>query len=393
MSSPVAHANSTMTGTKPCDLESKPSVDLNVSKKEMTACACEPTSLNSCGEDLQSCFSAPKPLSNGHLEKPVVNGHTDEPLINGHSELKPCDPESNPLVDESSGKTEPKSCNGNTDSLLKEPKSSDSSLGVLAPSSLVKKMKNLGLEKLKIFVGYDPKEDLAFEVCRYSILKRATIPVEVIPIKQSDLRAKGLYWRQRGPTESTEFSFSRFLTPYLAGYNGWALFVDCDFLYTTDIKELTSFIDDKYAIMCVKHEYIPKESTKMDGVVQTVYPRKNWSSMVLYNCSHPKNKALTPELVNTQTGAFLHRFMWLEDHEIGSIPFVWNFLVGHNKVVDGDLESYPKSLHYTSGGPWFDAWKDCDFADLWIKEMEEYKRCGGGFECIGDGLECNGLAV
>ncbi|KAL4192681.1 hypothetical protein AMTRI_Chr06g173210 [Amborella trichopoda] len=117
----------------------------------------------------------------------------------------------------------------------------------------------------------------------------------------------------------------------------------------------------------------------MDGVVQTVYPRKNWSSMVLYNCSHPQNKVLTPEL--------------LEDHEIGLIPFVWNFLVGHNKVVDGESESYPKSLQCTSGGPWFDAWKDCDFADLGIKEMEKYKRCGGGFECNGDGLECNSLVV
>ncbi|KAL4196273.1 hypothetical protein AMTRI_Chr04g245330 [Amborella trichopoda] len=113
-----------------------------------------------------------------------------------------------------------------------------------------------------------------------------------------------------------------------------------------DIKELTSLIDDKYAIMCVKHEYTQKESTKMDGIVQTVYPRKNWSSIVLYNC-----------------------------------------------MVDGDPESYPKSLHFTSGGLWFDAWKDCDFADLWIKEMEEYKSCGGGFECNGDRLECNGFTV
>lgn len=224
----------------------------------------------------------------------------------------------------------------------------------------------------KVFVGYDPREDLAYEVCRHSILKRASIPVEVIPIKQSELRKNGLYWRERGQFESTEFSFSRFLTPHLANFEGWAMFVDCDFLYLTDIKELRDLVDDKYAIMCVQHDYAPKETTKMDGAVQTVYPRKNWSSMVLYNCSHPKNKILTPEVVNSQTGAFLHRFQWLEDHEIGSVPFVWNFLVGHNKVDEKNPDStYPKAIHYTLGGPWFDAWKNCDFAELWLNEKEE----------------------
>lgn len=226
----------------------------------------------------------------------------------------------------------------------------------------------------KIFVGYDPREDLAYEVCRHSILKRSSIPVEIVPIKQSELRKNGLYWRERGQFESTEFSFTRFLTPHLANYEGWAMFVDCDFLYLADIKELRDLIDDKYAIMCVQHDYTPKETTKMDGAVQTVYPRKNWSSMVLYNSGHPKNKVLTPEVVNKETGAFLHRFQWLEDDDIGSIPFVWNFLEGHNKVVENDPQTFPKSIHYTRGGPWFEAWKHCEFADLWLKEMEEYQQ-------------------
>jgi len=189
------------------------------------------------------------------------------------------------------------------------------------------------VKPFKIFVGYDPREDIAYEVCCHSILKKSSIPVEIKPIKQSDLRKNGLYWREKGPYESTEFSFSRFLTPKLANYEGWAMFVDCDFLYLGDIKELRDLIDDKYAVMCVQHEYVPKETTKMDGAVQTVYPRKNWSSMVLYNCGHPKNRVLTPETVNSQTGAFLHRFQWLQDDEIGSIPFVWNFLEGHNRLL------------------------------------------------------------
>ncbi|KAG1360560.1 protein CDI [Cocos nucifera] len=227
----------------------------------------------------------------------------------------------------------------------------------------------------KVFVGYDIREDVAFEVCRHSLLKHSSVPVEVIPLKQSELRAAGLYKRERDPTESTEFSFTRFLTPYLAGYQGWAMFVDCDFLYTADIKGLIDLIDDRYAVMCVHHDYAPKDALKMDGVVQTAYPRKNWSSMVLYNCGHPKNRALTPELVSSQTGAFLHRFMWLDDSDIGAVPFVWNFLVGHNKVDDGEPETtFPRAIHYTLGGPWFRDYKDCEFADLWVKELEEVKK-------------------
>ncbi|KAM1018452.1 hypothetical protein ACFX15_039334 [Malus domestica] len=198
---------------------------------------------------------------------------------------------------------------------------------------------NCDIEKdnpFKIFMGYDSCEDIAYEV------------------------------------ESIDFSFTTFFTPHLENYEGWAVFVDCDFLYLVDIKELRDLTDDKYAIMCVQHEYTPKETTKIDGAVQTVYPRKNWSSMVLYNCRHPKNKVLTPEVVNAQTDAFLHRFQWLEDEEIKSIPFTWNFLEGHNQVVENDPETFPKAIHYTRGGSWFEAWKGCEFADLWLNEMEKY---------------------
>ncbi|KAK1695375.1 hypothetical protein QYE76_012072 [Lolium multiflorum] len=237
-------------------------------------------------------------------------------------------------------------------------------------------------EPFRVFVGYDPREHEAYEVCRRSLLRHATVPLDVRPIRQPDLRAAGLYRRARGPTESTEFSFTRFLTPYLAGYRGWALFVDCDFLYLADVADLlaaaaippSSSSPSSLAVVCVKHEYQPAEATKMDGAIQTAYPRKNWSSMVLYNCAHPKNvAALTPDAVSTQTGAFLHRFSWLEDHEIGEVPFVWNFLVGHNRVDPDDPATHPKALHYTCGGPWFDRYKNCEFADLWIKEAQELR--------------------
>ncbi|GJM87114.1 hypothetical protein PR202_ga03038 [Eleusine coracana subsp. coracana] len=234
------------------------------------------------------------------------------------------------------------------------------------------------VEPFRVFVGYDSREDIAYRVCRRSLLRHASIPVEVIPIVQQDLRSSGLYWRERGPTESTEFSFTRFLTPYLAGYRGWALFVDCDFLFLADVAELAEYMAaaaPDLAVLCVHHDYTPTEATKMDGAVQTAYPRKNWSSMVLFNCAHPKNKAaLTPEAVSAQTGAFLHRFMWLEDDEIGEVPFVWNFLVGHNRVDPADLAgTTPRAIHYTSGGPWSERYKDCEFADLWVQERHAYE--------------------
>ncbi|CAL4967408.1 unnamed protein product [Urochloa decumbens] len=234
-------------------------------------------------------------------------------------------------------------------------------------------------EPFRVFVGYDSREDIAYRVCRHSLLRRSSIPLEVIPIVQQDLRESGLYWRDRDPTESTEFSFTRFLTPHLAGYRGWALFVDCDFLFVADVADLlrlaASASAGGAAVMCVHHDYAPMEATKMDGAVQTVYPRKNWSSMVLFNCGHPKNvAALTPEAVSTRSGAYLHRFMWLDDDEVGEVPFVWNFLVGHNKVDPDDVAgTAPRAIHYTSGGPWFERYRDCEFADLWNQERDAYE--------------------
>lgn len=136
----------------------------------------------------------------------------------------------------------------------------------------------------------------------------------------------------------------------------------------------------------------------MDGAVQTVYPRKNWSSMVLYNCGHPKNKVLTPETVSSQTGAFLHRFTWLEDDEIGEVPFVWNFLVGHNVVDPEELSTRPCAVHYTTGGPWFERYKDCEFADLWLKGLEDYeskkqKKGGENEKVVKEGKEENEIAA
>ncbi len=217
----------------------------------------------------------------------------------------------------------------------------------------------------RIFVGWDSREDIAYQVCRHSIAARASVPVEVIPIKQYELRDRGLYRRERDPLASTEFTYTRFFVPHLAGYRGWALFCDCDFLWLADIKRLIEQIDDRYAVMCVHHDHRPPESWKMDGRQQTLYPRKNWSSMVLYNCGHPDNAALTPALINAESGAFLHRFQWLDDAVIGAVAETWNWLEGWcRRPADGP----PNVVHFTRGGPWFDDWRDVDYAELWRAE-------------------------
>lgn len=214
---------------------------------------------------------------------------------------------------------------------------------------------------IPVYIGYDAREDLAYEVCKYSIEKHSS-NAEVIPLKQHKLRQEGRYWRDKDPLSSTEFTFTRFLVPALTNYKGWAIFCDCDFVWTVDVEELLRYADPKYAVMVVKHDHTPPEGLKMDGCQQTTYPRKNWSSMILYNCEHPSNSKLNEELVNNQTGQYLHRFNWLNDSEIGELNPEWNWLVGWNKEPN---HGKPKVYHWTEGGPWFKNYRDCEYADLW----------------------------
>ena len=220
-----------------------------------------------------------------------------------------------------------------------------------------------------VHVGWDSREDIAYQVCRHSLQRRAGIPVNVMPIRQQALRDAGLYTRDADPLASTEFTYTRFLVPYLQGYEGWALFCDCDFLWLGDIARLVALLDDRYAAMCVHHDHRPREDWKMDHQKQTVYPRKNWSSMVLYNCGHPANAALTPEVVNSQSGSFLHRFQWLEDDLIGAVPETWNWLEGWSEPP---AAGHPEVVHFTRGGPWFDEWRDVAYGDLWLAEEADY---------------------
>ena len=225
------------------------------------------------------------------------------------------------------------------------------------------------MSNLNVYIGYDSKEDIAYRVCKYSILKRSRSNIKITSLKLYELIAKNLYKRDIDPLASTEFTYSRFLVPALNNYNGWAIFCDCDFIFFEDIANILKNIDQSKAVYCVQHDYTPKEKHKMDGQKQTIYPRKNWSSFILFNCSHPSNKKLSLDLVNSETGSFLHQFKWLEDNEIGSLDERWNWLEGW---TSNHNDNNPFAVHYTRGGPWFDEWQDVEFASEWTKERDEY---------------------
>ncbi|WP_454850098.1 glycosyltransferase [Rhizobium binxianense] len=217
-------------------------------------------------------------------------------------------------------------------------------------------------QTVRIFIGFDSKEVIAYHVLAQSIIEKSSVPVEFSPIVLSNL--DGLFTRERNPLQSTEFSFSRFLTPYLSGYQGWSIFMDCDMLMRADIAELWALRDDRYAAMCVKHDYQPKIETKFLGQTQTKYEKKNWSSFILFN--NARCRALTPDYVNTATGLQLHQFKWLEnDALIGELPVTWNYLVN-----EYDYREDAKNVHFTDGGPYFEEYKNDDYAEEWFAARE-----------------------
>lgn len=229
-----------------------------------------------------------------------------------------------------------------------------------------------------VYIGFDPRETAAYTVARESIRLFMTQQIPVCGLVLEDLRKQGLYWR---PTErrlgklydvisehtmATEFAISRFLVPHLAG-KGWALFMDCDMLLRSNLARVFDGLDPSKAVYCVKHDHVPDYIVKMDDQVQSAYPRKNWSSFMIFNCEHPSNRKLTANLVNTVPGRDLHRFCWLEDHEIGELPVEWNWLVGHS-----DERVIPKNVHFTDGGPWFDAFQDVPYAEEWRSTLHRW---------------------
>ena len=213
---------------------------------------------------------------------------------------------------------------------------------------------------ISVFIGFDTREAVAFSVLSYSIQRHATQPVSITPLMLTQLEST--FRRDKHPLQSTEFSFSRFLTPCLSGYAGWSLFMDCDMLMREDIAKLWALRDERYAVMAVKHVHLPRETEKFLGMPQSKYEKKNWSSVMLFN--NARCTALTPEYVSNASGLELHQFKWLESEQaIGALPSRWNHLVGYDAPrTDAAL------VHYTLGGPYFADYADCEYADAWQAE-------------------------
>ena len=224
---------------------------------------------------------------------------------------------------------------------------------------------------IKVFIGFDQVESVAWHTFAHSIFKRSSSPVSITPLYLNNL--KDIYTRPRDPKQSNEFSFTRFLVPYLCNYQGFGIFFDSDMMLRVDIAQIFKAIkkDPGKAVYVVQHDYIPKNETKYLNTKQYKYPRKNWSSVVLWDCSHPSNKKVTSEFVNTANPLDLHRFLWLKDDEIGKLDIKWNWLVGEYENPPKDV----KNVHWTVGGPYFEEYKNVDFSNEWFEEYKDMTYC------------------
>lgn len=209
---------------------------------------------------------------------------------------------------------------------------------------------------IRIFVGFDQRESVAFHTFNQSVVEHASVPVAITPLV---LRALPGYEETHRDGSNT-FIYSRFLTPQLCGFEGWAIFADGDMVCRADIAELWALRDETKAVQVVQHDYQTTAGIKYLGNKNQNYPRKNWSSVVLWNCGHPKHRVLTPAFVMQQTGAFLHRFSWLDDADIGALPAAWNWL-----TTEYPDNPEAKLLHYTLGTPCFKDYWHAAMADEW----------------------------
>jgi lipopolysaccharide biosynthesis glycosyltransferase len=212
------------------------------------------------------------------------------------------------------------------------------------------------MEKINLMIGFDQREAIAYHVFCQSIIQNSSLPVQITPLALNLLNN----YTESHIDGSNSFIYSRFLTPYLMNFEGWAIFADGDMICKEDIAELWKLRDINMAVQVVKHNYTTKTHTKYLGNKNENYPRKNWSSVILWNCNHPKHKVLTPEFIQNQTGAFLHRFSWLNDNEIGEIAPEWNWL-----ATEYEDNPNAKLVHYTLGTPCLKDYTDSPMSSDW----------------------------
>jgi len=224
------------------------------------------------------------------------------------------------------------------------------------------------LEKINLVIGFDQKEAIAYHVFCQSIIEKSTIPVQILPLALNTLSE----YSESHLDGSNAFIYSRFLTPFLMNFSGWAIFADGDMVCKSDLAELWKLRDPNKALQVVKHDYKTKRSIKYLGNKNDDYPRKNWSSLILWNCEHPKHKLLTPKFVKNQVGSYLHRFSWLDDDEIGELNAEWNWL-----AIEYNDNTNAKLIHYTLGTPCFIEYKTSSMSDEW---HQTYSKLNEGIE-------------
>jgi lipopolysaccharide biosynthesis glycosyltransferase len=212
------------------------------------------------------------------------------------------------------------------------------------------------MEKIKIIVGFDQREAVAYHTFCQSVIENSSLPVQIIPLAKNNLAG----YSNEDKDGSNDFIYSRFLAPYLCEFDGWCIFADGDMVCTSDIAELWQLRDESKALLVVKHDYKTKSQIKYLNNKNEDYPRKNWSSVILWNCSHPSHKLLTPEFIQKSSGSYLHRFAWLEDDMIGDLPIEWNWL-----AVEYADNPAAKLVHYTLGTPCFKDYTNTSMAEVW----------------------------
>jgi hypothetical protein len=218
---------------------------------------------------------------------------------------------------------------------------------------------------IRLFIGYDPREAVVYHVCVNSVIRQSSLPLSITPLALGNLG-----YRERHRDGSNQFIYSRFLLPHLTGYSGWALYIDGDMLLRADIAALWNLRDESKAVLCVHHNYRTTMRRKYLGAKNEDYPRKNWSSVVLWNCGHPANLQLTVPFVEQATGAQLHRFTWLADHLIGELPKEWNWLPD-----EFGANPQAKLLHWTLGAPCFNEFRNAPMAEEWHRERAMMEYC------------------
>jgi|TARA_B110000977_G_scaffold180050_1_gene239268 lipopolysaccharide biosynthesis glycosyltransferase len=221
---------------------------------------------------------------------------------------------------------------------------------------------------INIFVGFDQKESIAYHAFVQSLIDSSSIPLSITPLAENNLNI----YNEKHLDGTNKFTYSRFLVPYLMNFKGWAIYFDGDMVCLSDVKDLIRNFDTNKAVSVIKHDYKTKNSVKYFGQKNEDYPRKNWSSVIIWNCEHPKNKILTPDFIESMNGAFLHRFKWLDNVEIGELDKKWNWLaVEYPEIKDANL------IHYTLGTPCFEEYKNTSMANYWKKAfnrlMEGFK--------------------